>query len=215
VGPTTSTLRPAGRVVLIGRHQAARKLAVAGVTGISQARLTLDANVLGPGYAHGEDVLYPEHDVDALARRPRLTLGALAKAVAAPLALVVRQRDRVAVGEHGFLADPTRDWLGVDALASDIEQRAASARWWPVGKSTVSALRAAWADGILVPLIVSVGGYVVRGYDIIGFDHDTERVVPQDRRAFSLADGQPGWAARLVGCWLASGPGRPLKVWIR
>ena len=207
--------RPRGRVVLVGRHQAMRVLAHAGVVGISQARLTLDANVLGRGYAHGEDVLYEAVDVDELARRPKLVLDDLAAIVPAPLALIVRQRDRVPVGEQGVADDPTRGWLGVDALAPDDEQRAASARWWPVGAPTESALESAWADSVRVPLIVSVGGHVVRGYDTTGFDHALERAIRQDRRAFRLACGEPTWAAGLVGRWLASGPGRPLKVWTR
>lgn len=190
-------------------------LARAGVTGVSQARLALDANVIGLGYAHGDDVLYEEGVVRDLAGRPRLCMDDLREFLPSPVAIVVRQRPRVAVGEQGVSLDASRDWLGVDALALDAEQRAASARWWSISAATEAALRASWTDERPVPLIVSVGGYIARGYDIAAFDDETERIYDLDRRAFRFADGEPQWARRLVGCWLASGPGRPLVVWKR
>ena len=165
------------------------------------ARQLLAAGGLGPGYQLGHHVVYDLSEALELFERPKITVSELGAHLPSAAAVVLRQlpRQQVAPG-----ADRTRDWWGVDLLAPDKEQRLASNRWWPLSPAT----RRRFATAITeneghIPLLVTVGGLIVRGYDITGLDQDASRA-HDTRYAFALAPGKAAWSDAVERVWLDS-----------
>ncbi len=154
-------------------------------------------------------------DVVALAQRPRLAVDDLAAALPGDLAVVVRQIARRDLQPGPSAENPVnRPYYGVDATVArsedDTAQRDASRMLWRLSPTRRDRITASITTHGAVPLLVSCGGYLVTGWDIVGFDHDTTRGL--DTIAFALAPGAPTWRTNIADRWFNSGPGQALAL---
>ena len=185
---------------------------------LAQIQILDRAQALGQAYTTGASSrYYPLEAVEALAQAPRWNKETFPQklvelGIKAPKAVILRQID----------AQPTegpagRSWYGFNMAAersSDPLVRAgqsnASRMVWKVSASNL-ALTRSLAPGYSLPMVITVGGLIVAGREIVGVD---EAVTAEmgDLVAFEVKDAGP-WLEEVRFNWLSSGPGQPILWW--
>jgi len=172
--------------VLISAREAARELAAVDVPR-RQARRLIACGAAGPVTRAAGAVLVDDRRVAELAARPHLTEDDVAQAC--PWGVFIARREVRCFEEADEMSwQETRQELGRD---------------WPFSIWTMVRLRT-WADRHgFVPLVATVGGFVLGGGEITG-------VTQVRAELFSLAVDPPGaWFERLEGTRIDTPPGRP------
>lgn len=173
-----------------------------------QARHVLAAGLAGLGFDYGSAVIYEHDKVIELTRRPRLTEAGLWSQLPMRTCIVARQHARSLTAPDN---DQTRPWYGVDSLAPDSEQRLASSRWWELSSKRRDLIEDTARQSEL-PLLVSVGGYIVRGYSVEGIDYDLSRRFNNGKWALSLSPQRPEWAPDVENRWMRTPRGPALII---
>lgn len=185
---------------------------------LAQVQILDRAHALGPAYTTGaKSRYYPYERIAELAAAPRWDKSGFVQRLAevgvrAPKAVILRQID----------AQPTvspagRSWYGFDMAAEMSENAAvragqtdASRMVWKVSSSNLALVRSL-APGQTLPLVITVGGLVVAGREIIGVDEAITAEVGE-LVAFEVQDAGP-WLESVRFTWLSSGPGQPILWW--
>lgn len=200
------------RTRLVSGRAAAEILVEAGRCEGVQARDVLACGAAGLGYDFGSAVIYDHDAVAELAGRPTLTVEGLWNVLPGDVVVIARQHARTRAGTD---IDPDRPWHGADVLAPDGEQRIAASRWWEIGPQRRDLIDQAVKETGSVPLLVSVGGYIARAYEIAGIDHALSQRYANGRWAFALADERPDWAKDVERRWMRSPRGTALLILAR
>lgn len=203
--------RRPSRPKLVSGREATRILMEANCCEAIQARHVLACGLAGAGFSYGNAVIYEHDSVVDLSKRPKLSLDDMWDALPFEAVVVARQHARSLTTPRN---DPTRDWYGVDLFAPDAEQRSASSRWWELGAERQAVVQRLTRDGP-IPLLVSVGGCIVRGYSIAGIDYQLSAENGRSETAFELAEGRPDWAEKVENKWMRTPRGSALLVLIR
>lgn len=185
---------------------------------LAQVQILDRAHALGQAYTTGaKSRYYPYERMAELASAPRWDKSGFAQRLAelgiqAQKVVVLRQIDaQPTAGPAG------RTWYGFDMAAEMSEDAAvragqtdASRMVWKVSSSNLALVRSL-APGQTLPLVITVGGLVVAGREIIGVDEAVTAEVG-DLVAFEVQDAGP-WLEAVKFSWLNSGPGQPILWW--
>lgn len=185
---------------------------------LAQVQILDRAHALGQAYTTGaQSRYYPYERIVELATAPRWDKAGFVRHLAevgvrAPKAVILRQID----------AQPTsgpagRTWYGFDMRAElsenpakRAEQTDASRMVWKVNAANLSLVRSL-VPGQSLPMVITAGGLVVAGREIVGVDEAVTAEVG-DLVAFAVQDAG-SWLETVKFGWLNSGPGQPILWW--